>query len=121
MALDCHEDISEEALVEICVRGMIQSFKGSMINFRFQTFVELEEPAKRIADCIEESPTDVIWSHTVSTTSIIPYKSNNKEGSGSRQQGGDLTQRKNRWIRRDSRSSPPLLLYGKEEIVLLLD
>ncbi|XP_026410760.1 uncharacterized protein LOC113305984 [Papaver somniferum] len=121
MALDCHKDISEEALVEICVRGMIQSIKGSLINFRFQTFVELEEAAERIVDCIGESPTGFSWSHTASTTSIIPYNSNNKEGSGSRQQGGDLTQIKNRWIRRESRSSPPLLPYGREQTVRLLN
>ncbi|XP_026399495.1 uncharacterized protein LOC113295372 [Papaver somniferum] len=120
-ALDCHEDISEEALVEICVREMIQCFKGNLINFRFQTFVELEEAAERIADCMEELPAYVNWRHIVSITSVIPYKPNNKEGSESRQQGGDLTQRKNIWIRKDSRSSPPLLPYGRERTVRLLN
>ncbi|XP_026399889.1 uncharacterized protein LOC113295781 [Papaver somniferum] len=39
LTLDCQEDVKEEDLVEICVRRMTPSFKKSLVNFRFPTFV----------------------------------------------------------------------------------
>ncbi|XP_026378436.1 uncharacterized protein LOC113272858 [Papaver somniferum] len=84
-ALDCHENVKEDALVEICVRGMIPFFKKSLVNFRFPTLVELDEAAARIADYIEESNSDYVWHNAVNTVSITPRNNranNNQEGWG---------------------------------------
>ncbi|XP_026459711.1 uncharacterized protein LOC113360416 [Papaver somniferum] len=122
LALDCHVDVSEEELVEICVRGMVQSFKGSLINFRFQTFFELEEAAERIADCIEELPTNLNWGYKVSTTSSIPYNPRpNINENGNRQQMSDPPQKRSRWTRKYSRPPHPPLPNGREQIIGLLN
>ncbi|XP_026439296.1 uncharacterized protein LOC113337984 [Papaver somniferum] len=121
LALDCHEDISEGELVEICVRGMIPVFKRSLINFRFQTFVELDEAAERIADCVEEAPTDPTWCHTLSTISEVPRNvlSNTNKERGDQFQAVDGGQRRSGWTRQDSNSPPPLPCSREHAIELL--
>ncbi|XP_026435110.1 uncharacterized protein LOC113332818 [Papaver somniferum] len=51
--LECHEDTPEERLVEICIRGMDAIFRLNLTNFKFQTFVEVEEAATRISYCAD--------------------------------------------------------------------
>ncbi|XP_026416907.1 uncharacterized protein LOC113312366 [Papaver somniferum] len=112
-ALSFHEEIKEDALVEICVRGMISCFKKSLVNFQFLTFVELEEAAARIADCVEESNSDYIWRNAVNTVSTTPRntRTNNKqEGWGAQ------TNQSYRY-----QPLPPPLPCSKEQIVGLLE
>ncbi|XP_026459209.1 uncharacterized protein LOC113359851 [Papaver somniferum] len=122
LTLDFREDVSEEELVEIYVRGMVQSFKGSLINLRFQNFVELEEASERIANCIEELSANPNWRYTVSTTSAIPYNPRpNINESVNRQQMSDPPQKRSRWARKDSRPPPSPLPYGREQTIGLLN
>ncbi|XP_026378646.1 uncharacterized protein LOC113273092 [Papaver somniferum] len=72
LTLDCHEETNKEALVKICVQGIPPAFRGGLINFGFHTFVELEEAAERIVDCIKDAPTDSVWRTAVSTASGTP-------------------------------------------------
>ncbi|XP_026416767.1 uncharacterized protein LOC113312227 [Papaver somniferum] len=111
-ALDCHEDVKEDALVEICVRGMIPCFKKSLVNFRFPTFVEMEEAAARIADCVEESNSDYVWRSAVNTVSTTPRNTcanNNPEGWGAQTNQSYKDQ-----------PLPPPLPCSKEQIIVLL-
>ncbi|XP_026383864.1 uncharacterized protein LOC113279386 [Papaver somniferum] len=121
LELNYQEDISKETLVEICVRGMIPAFKGSLINFRFHTFVELEEAAERIADYIEEIPIDPSWRHTVSTVSEAPRNvrpNTNRERRDQFQTIGRNHGRSGR-TRHDSNPPPPLPCRKERTVELL--
>lgn len=122
LALDCHKDINEGTLVEICVRGMIPAFKGGLINFRFQNFVELEEAAERIADCVEETPIDPAWRHTVNTVSETPRNVRPNTNKERRDQFQTVSgnQGKNGWTRRDF-TPPPQLPCSREHAFELLN
>ncbi|XP_026428828.1 uncharacterized protein LOC113324753 [Papaver somniferum] len=112
-ALNCHEDIKEDSLVEICVRGMIPCFKKILVNFQFPAFVEIEEAAARIVDCVEESNSDYIWHNAVNTVSTTPRntRANNKQEGWGAQTNHSY---------RDQLLPPPLPC-SKEQIVRLLE
>ncbi|XP_026420396.1 uncharacterized protein LOC113316429 [Papaver somniferum] len=122
LALDCHEDIDEEALVEICVRGMVSAFKRSLFNFRFQTFVELKEEAERIADCIEEMPTDVVWRTTVNVSAATGTSRNvrpNVNEGGNQYHVDGRNQGRNERRKREYKTPPPLPCSKERAIKLL--
>ncbi|XP_026442471.1 uncharacterized protein LOC113342021 [Papaver somniferum] len=122
LTLDCHEEINEEALVEIYVQGMTPTFRGSLINFIFHTFVELEEAGERIADCIEEAPTDSVWRTTVSTASGAPHnvRPNISKENRDQPQINGRSRGRNGGSRRDYKTPPPLPC-GKERAIRFLN
>ncbi|XP_026396254.1 uncharacterized protein LOC113290880 [Papaver somniferum] len=122
LTLYCHEEINEEALVEICIQGMAPAFRGSLINFRFQTFVELEEAAERIADCIKEAPIDSVWRTTVSTASGTPrnVRPNISKENKDQPPIDGRSRGRNRGSRRDYKT-PPLIPCDKERAIRFLN
>ena len=122
-ALECHEDIPEERLVEICIRGMDTVFRLNLTNFRFQTFMEVEEAAARISDCADIMSAGVnAWqSHSVNAASSEP---GNFRGRGGHTTFGSYRggQSGRRGGRTDGgRNPPPPLPCSKEQILGLLD
>ncbi|XP_026416857.1 uncharacterized protein LOC113312308 [Papaver somniferum] len=75
----------------------------------FQTFVEIEEAAKRIADCIEEMLTDAVWRTTVSaaTGTSRNVRPNVNEG-GNQYHVDGRNQVRNGGSKREYKTPPPL-------------
>ncbi|XP_026458835.1 uncharacterized protein LOC113359411 [Papaver somniferum] len=87
----------------------------------FQTFVELEDAAERIVDCIKEIPVDSSWCTTVSTASGTPrnVKPNINKEKGDQPQADGRDQGRNRGSRRDYKTPPPLPCSKERAIKLL--
>ncbi|XP_026433074.1 uncharacterized protein LOC113330482 [Papaver somniferum] len=122
LTLDCHEDINEEALVDICVRGMTPDFKGILINLKFQNFVELEEAADRIVNFIEDVPKESTWRTTIGAVLGTSYdeKSSARRENWNRPQGYGRNQGRGGIGRRDNKAPPPLPC-SKDRIIKLLN
>ncbi|XP_026400252.1 uncharacterized protein LOC113296137 [Papaver somniferum] len=122
--LECHEDILEERLVEINIRGIDAIFRLSLTNFKFQTFVDVKEVAARISDCADVMNSGA-GGHNWKTHSV---------NAASNDQGGDRGKatafgpyRRGQSSRRDGREDggrpnpPPPLPCSGEQVVGLLE
>ncbi|XP_026383836.1 uncharacterized protein LOC113279358 [Papaver somniferum] len=120
--LECHEDIPEERLVEICIRGMDVIFRLNLTNFKFQTFIEVEEAASRISDCADAGASGHCWQlHSVNAASNDQGGDRGKGGIAvfGPYQGGQSSRRGGRTD--GGRPKPPPLPCSREQIVGLLE
>ncbi|XP_026433779.1 uncharacterized protein LOC113331266 [Papaver somniferum] len=126
LTLECHEDIPEERLVEICIRGMDAIFRKNLTNFKFQTFVEVEEVASRIsdwADVMKSGTSRHNWKlHFVNTASNDQGGDRGKGGAAyfGPHRGGQ-SGRRGRRADGGRSNPPPPLPCSREHIIGLLE
>ena len=54
-AIECQENVTEEALVRICIDGMHNKYKAYLVNSEFKTFTRLCESAQRLSEVVQPS------------------------------------------------------------------
>ena len=55
-AMECHDNTSEEDLVQLCIHGMIRDYRVHLINHSFKTFSDLLVAARNLAKDVRPVP-----------------------------------------------------------------